>query len=60
MECHFCNGEMKKGKTTYTLNRSGYHFLIDDVPAWICSQYNDVYFEESAVDRIQNIIKNQN
>ncbi len=57
MEYHFCHGEMKKGKTTYTFKRSGYHLLIDDVPAWICSQCNEVYFEETAVDNIQYILK---
>jgi len=25
MQCYFCAGKMKKGKTTYTLNRMGYH-----------------------------------
>jgi len=58
MKCHFCSGEMKKGKTIYTLNRLGYHLLIDDYPAWICSQINEAYFDESAVDNIQHIIKN--
>ncbi len=58
MKCHFCGGEMKKGKTTYTLNRSGYHLLIDDVPAWVCMQCNEAYFEENAVDTIQFMIKN--
>jgi len=58
MECHFCGGEMKKGKTTYTLNRLGYHLLIDDVPAWVCMQCNEAYFEENAVDTIQYMIKN--
>ena len=57
MQCHFCDGEMKKGKTTYTLNGSGYHLLIDDVPAWVCSQCGEVYFEEGAVDNIQDIVK---
>ncbi len=57
MQCHFCSGEMKKGKTTYTLNRHGYHLLIDDVLAWICMQCNEVYFEENIVDTIQEIIK---
>ncbi|PWB53311.1 MAG: hypothetical protein C3F06_06645 [Candidatus Methanoperedenaceae archaeon] len=52
-----CSGEMKKGKTTYKLNRPGYHLPIDDVPAWICSQCNEVYFEENVVDNIQNVIK---
>lgn len=57
MECNFCGGEMKKEKTTYALNRLGYHLLIDDFPAWICSQCNEVYFEENAIDNIQYIIK---
>jgi YgiT-type zinc finger domain-containing protein len=56
-QCHFCAGEMQKGKTTYTLNGSGYHLLIDDVPAWVCRQCNEEYFEENAVDIIQEIIK---
>lgn len=58
MQCHFCGGDMKKGKNTYTLNGTGYHLLIDDVPAWICSQCHEVYFEENAVDMIQHMIKN--
>lgn len=47
---------MKKGKTTYTLNRQGYHLLIDDVLAWICVQCNEVYFEENAAGTIQEMI----
>ena len=57
MKCHFCNEEMKKGKTTYTVNRNNYHLLIDDVSAWICSQCGEVYFEEDSVDAIQEMIK---
>lgn len=58
MQCHFCAGEMKNGKTTYTLNRIGYHLLIDDVQAWICSQCGEAYFEENVVEMIQRMIKN--
>jgi YgiT-type zinc finger domain-containing protein len=57
MKCHLCAGEMKKGKATYTLNRDGYHLLIHDVSAWICSHCSEVYFEENAVDMIQRMIK---
>jgi len=49
---------MKKGQTTYTLNRAGYHLLIDNVPSWICVQCGETYFEENDVDTIQNMIKN--
>ena len=57
MQCHFCGGDMKKGKTTYTLNRAGYHLLIDDMPAWICAQCSEVYFEENAVEIMQELSK---
>ncbi len=57
MQCHFCGGETEKGKNTYTLNTSGYHLLIHDVPAWICVQCNEVHFEENTVDSIQELIK---
>ena len=57
MECYYCKGEMKRGSTTYTINKKGYHLLIDDVPAWICSRCREVYFEDDAVDAVQEVIK---
>lgn len=57
MKCHYCGGEMEKGKATYTANRKGYHLLVDDVPAWICTQCGEVYFEEKEVDSIQDMLK---
>ncbi len=58
MKCHYCGGEMKKGETTYTINKKGYHLLVDQIPAWICSQCGEVYFEGEEVDAIQEIVKN--
>lgn len=58
MKCYYCGGKMAKGKTTYSVNKKGYHLLVDDIPAWICSQCREVYFEGDAVDIIQNVIKN--
>lgn len=57
MECYYCKGRMVRGKTTYTINRQGYHLLIDDVPAWICQQCGEAYFEGKEVDTIQDLIK---
>lgn len=37
--------------------RHGYHLLIDDVPAWICTQCGEVYFEEDEVNTIQDMLK---
>jgi len=57
MECYYCKGDMVRGKTTYTINRQGYHLLIDEVPAWVCQQCGEVYFEGEEVDAIQDLIK---
>lgn len=48
---------MVRGKTNYTLSRQGYHLLIDEVPAWICQQCGEVYFEGAEVDVIQDLVK---
>lgn len=57
LECYYCRGRMVKGKTTYTLNGRGYHLLVDEVPAWVCGQCGEVYFEGDEVDTIQDLVK---
>ena len=56
MECLYCKGKMQRDKTTYPINRKGYHLLIEDVPAFVCRQCGEPYFEEKEVDAIQNLI----
>ncbi len=58
MECYLCKGTMQKGATVYNINRHGYHFVIDQVPAWVCNQCGEAYFEEEEVGKIQDIIQN--
>jgi len=57
LECFYCKGNMVRGKTSYALSRRGYHLLIDEVPAWVCQQCGEVYFEGGEVDAIQDLIK---
>jgi len=57
MKCVHCQGEMQKGQAPFHVDRKGCHLLLDSVPAWICSQCGEVYFEESEVDAIQDLIK---
>ena len=57
MECFYCKGSMVRGKTSYALNRQGCHLLIEEVPAWICLQCGEAYFEGEEVDAIQDLIK---
>jgi YgiT-type zinc finger domain-containing protein len=57
MKCNYCQGKVKKGKTTYTIHRQGYHFIMYNVAAWICEQCGEPLFEEKEVESIQNLIK---
>ena len=57
MKCHSCKGNLKRGKTTYTANRHGYHLLIDEVPAWVCTQCGESFYEEEEVETIQSMLR---
>jgi YgiT-type zinc finger domain-containing protein len=47
------------GRTTvsYTVDRKGYHLFIKEIPAYVCSQCGERYFEEKETEAIQNMIK---
>lgn len=56
MECYHCGGTLERGRASYTINRKGYHLIIDDVPAWVCRQCGEALFDEEVVDLIQDMI----
>ncbi len=56
MTCIYCKGTMKRGYAPFHIDRNGYHLTLEAVPAWICSQCGEVYFEEAEVERIQAAI----
>jgi len=57
MKCMYCQGEMRRGSAPFHVDRKGYHLLLDAVPAWVCSQCGESYFEEAEVDSIQEAIR---
>jgi YgiT-type zinc finger domain-containing protein len=48
---------MVRGTAPFHIDRKGYHLLFDRIPAWVCSQCGEVYFEEVEVDSIQAVIR---
>jgi YgiT-type zinc finger domain-containing protein len=52
-----CQGNMKKETAPFHIDRKGYHLTLDAVPAWVCQQCGEVYFDEPEVDSIQEIIQ---
>jgi len=57
MKCMYCGGEMQRTRSTYTIDRAGYHLFIKDVPAYVCSQCGEKHFQESEVAVIQQLIR---
>lgn len=57
MNCPNCQGQLRPGKTSYTVSRNGYHLIIDDVPALICEQCREPLFTEDAVRLVQQMIR---
>jgi YgiT-type zinc finger domain-containing protein len=48
---------MEKTTVAYTVVRKGYHLFIEKIPAYVCSQCGERYFEEKEVEAIQNMIQ---
>lgn len=57
MECMYCKGKMKRGTAPFHIDRKGYHLVFDRVPAFVCVQCGEVYFDEPQVDSIQDAIR---
>lgn len=57
MNCIHCRGQMKHSQAPFHIDRNGYHLAFDTVPAWVCDQCGEAYFDERAVDAIQGAIK---
>ena len=57
MKCMYCQGEMALGTAPFHIDRKDVHVSLDSVPAWVCTQCGEVYFEEAEVNAVQNIIR---
>ena len=40
----------------FHVDRAGYHLSFDTIPAWVCNQCGEAYFEEREVNVIQAAI----
>lgn len=48
---------MNRLTAPFRVDRNGYHLAFDGVPAWVCGQCGEPYFEEREVDAIQGAIR---
>ena len=57
MKCIHCQGKMEQGTAPFHIDRKDYHLILDTIPAWVCIQCGEAYFEESEVDAVQQVIR---
>ena len=48
---------MRRSTAPFHIDRNGYHLAFDAVPAWICGQCGEPYFEEREVKAIQGAVR---
>jgi len=48
---------MEQGTTPLHIDKQGCHVTLDNIPAWVCEQCGEAYFEEKQVDAIQDLIR---
>ncbi len=56
MTCVYCKGRMSRASAPLHIERSGYHLALCAVPAWICVQCGEPYFEVRELGTIQAMI----
>lgn len=56
MECLHCRGKMERNTAPFAVERNGYHIHWDSVPAWVCTQCGEPFFEEQEIERIQKVL----
>jgi len=57
MKCIHCQGQMRRATAPFHIDRKGCHLVLDAVPAWVCGQCGEAYFEEREVDTIQDLVR---
>lgn len=57
MKCIHCKGVMKKGVVPLHIDRDSCHLTFDNIPAWVCKQCGQAYFEKQEVNTIQELFK---
>jgi len=47
----------EEGAAPFHIDRERCHLMLESVPAWVCEQCGEAYFEETEVDAIQDLIR---
>ena len=52
----YCHGKMRRSAAPFHVDRAGYYLSFDTIPAWVCEQCGEAYFDEHEVNAIQSAV----
>lgn len=52
----YCHGKMRHSTAPFHVDRTGYYLSFNTIPAWVCKQYDEAYFDEREVNAIQRAV----
>jgi YgiT-type zinc finger domain-containing protein len=55
MECS-CGGALIEGKSSYSVSKEYFSFIMDNIPAFKCTRCDKVLFNEEVVEKIQRLV----
>jgi len=56
MSCFKCKGELEKKKVNYMVDLENTIIIIKDVPAKVCTQCGEQYFDDQTSENIEKIV----
>ncbi len=57
MECLHCKARMERRTAPFSVDRRGYHVHWDAIPAWVCAQCGEPFFETREVEEIERALE---
>lgn len=59
MSCSFCDGELEERIVQYEYRWEGKLFVFEDVPARVCRQCGELYFDARVVKAMEKAVLSQ-
>ncbi len=56
-QCSFCRGKLAKGKTEFIARAGNEVVVIKEVPAFVCEQCGEAYFEMEISRKIDHVMR---
>ena len=58
-DCYFCGGLVEEKTVNYMRKWKGKYILIENVPAGVCNQCGEKYFEAKVAEKMDDLMEQQ-